>query len=119
MNTIPSPNPLCRKIHTFFYQIHTADLAVPPEMALKRVCHESFREVNGSLLNAKRRSLTELATKFPGWDFSLLSSEEDDQWTEEFESPELCRERGYKGLSWMLSRPESRILLASHGGILR
>eukprot|EP00977_Amphora_coffeiformis_P028156 scaffold34710_cov208-Amphora_coffeaeformis.AAC.2 len=99
--------------------IHTADLAVPFEMASNRICHDYFREVNGSLLNGKRRTRTELSAKFPEWDFSLLTCEEDDQWTEEFETPEACRERGFQGLSWMLSRSESRILLASHGGVLR
>lgn len=99
--------------------IHTADLVLPPKMAPNRVCYESFREINGWLLNAKRRSKKELSCKFSSWDFSLLETEQDNQWTEEMETNEACRQRGFKGLSWLLDRPEERIFLVAHGGILR
>ena len=99
--------------------IETADIVVPANQAVRRVAIESFREINGWLVNAKRRSKTELGEKFPLWDFGELSTEQDALWTEELESQQDCSERGYRGLCWIMNRPEHRILLACHGGILR
>jgi broad specificity phosphatase PhoE len=99
--------------------LHTADLALPPALAANRVAYESFREINGWLLNAKRRSKNEVGKLFPHWNFEQLSTEEDCQWTEVLETSEACRERGYQGFKWILERPESRVFLVSHGGILR
>jgi broad specificity phosphatase PhoE len=99
--------------------LHTADLALPPGLVANRVVYESFREINGWLLNAKRRSRKELGQLFPHWNFGQLSTEEDCQWTKILETNEACRERGYEGLKWVLGRPESRVFLVSHGGILR
>jgi broad specificity phosphatase PhoE len=41
----------------------------------KRICVEEFREINGRLLNAKRRLRVELERDFPHWDFSLIPRE--------------------------------------------
>ena len=41
----------------------------------RRVCVEEFREINGRLLNAKRRPRFELERNFPHWDFSLIPRE--------------------------------------------
>ena len=85
-----------------------------------RVCYEGFREINGWLQNAKRHTKIELETKFPTWDFSLLSSSnDDDQWTPTLETTDSCMERGYNGLLWILKeRPERSIVLVSHGALL-
>jgi len=105
--------------------IQTADLALPPtasEDGPTRIIHEEFREVNGWLLNAKRRSQTELADLFPHWDSrQCLHHHDDILWDpDELEDKALCGERGYKGLEWILStRSERSILLVAHGGILR
>lgn len=105
--------------------LHTADTIFPPSSSSsvdnhKRICVESFREINGWLLNAKRRSKKELQNDFSSWDFSLLSSETDETWTPELESQSSCAERGYQGLLWILNnRPEQNILLVAHGGLLR
>jgi broad specificity phosphatase PhoE len=99
--------------------IATADLAVPLEFAPNRVLHESWREINGKLLNAKRRSVSELSTLFPHWNGALIKTEHDETWTpEELETREACRQRGYEGLHWILKRPENKVLLVCHGGIL-
>jgi broad specificity phosphatase PhoE len=83
------------------------------------VLHESWREINGKLLNAKRRSITELSTLFPHWNGELIETEHDDTWKpDELETREACRQRGYEGLHWILKRPERKILLVCHGGIL-
>lgn len=113
--------------------IDTADLAFPPASSSstpKRICVEKFREVNGSLLNGKRRTKSELMARNPNWNFDSLESEEDDTWTPELEKFEDTAERGYQGLVELLTgettSPETNvanevktILLVCHGGILR
>ena len=99
--------------------IVTADLALPHALAPNRILHESWREINGKLLNAQRRTVSELSTLFPHWDGSLIETEHDIAWKpDELETRESCRERGYNGLYWILTRPESKVLLVCHGGIL-
>jgi broad specificity phosphatase PhoE len=103
--------------------LHTADLAFgadKDDTATNRVCYEGFREINGWLRNAQRRSKSELQKIFPAWDFSHLSTEEDALWTPELETPEACRERGYQGLRWIMKhRVEQSALLVSHGALLK
>jgi broad specificity phosphatase PhoE len=110
--------------------LKTADLIVCPERGIdsfsdediyhpKRICIEELREINGWLLNAKRRTKTELQSSFhQRWDFDLLV-ENDEDWTYEMEKYEDCSERGYQALLWLLRRTEDKILVVSHGGILR
>lgn len=109
--------------------LETADLIHPPPPTAaaattttttpKRVVFEAFREVNGDLLCAKRRSKTELQEKFPAWDFDDLRSEDDDSWTpSHIEKFEDAAKRGYQGLCWLMERDETSILLVSHGGTL-
>mmetsp|Transcript_32229 Transcript_32229/g.78598 ORF Transcript_32229/g.78598 Transcript_32229/m.78598 type:complete len:261 (-) Transcript_32229:22-804(-) len=100
-----------------------------PTRPPRRVCLEYFREINGNLLNGKRRTKTELQHKFPHWDFDLLQSHHDDTWTEEMEPFADAADRGYQGLCWLLQLASSSlsssssslpcILLVSHGGLLR
>jgi broad specificity phosphatase PhoE len=107
--------------------IQTADLVLPPApltssanpaAIIQRHCCELFREVNGDLLNAKRRTRKELEESFPRWNFGQISPT-DNLWTETMEEFEACAERGYQGLCWLMDRPEECICLVSHGGILR
>ena len=110
--------------------LKTADLTICPEQGIdrhdessrrhpKRICYEEWREINGWLLNAKRRTKTELKQLFhPRWDFDSLV-EKDETWTEEMETYDDCGERGYQSLLWLLRRSEDKILVVSHGGILR
>ena len=97
--------------------LQTADTAVP--FVEQRLCVEAFREINGWLLNAKRRPISELKLNFSKWDFGPLVTEEDILWTPELETQADCAERGYQGLCWILDRPEDSIFLVCHGGILR
>jgi broad specificity phosphatase PhoE len=105
--------------------LETADHVHPPTSQIAsqnnhiRVCYEHFREVNGDMLNAKRRPKSELAQSFPHWDFDELSHEEDSLWTPVMEDLGKAAERGYLGFQWLMDRPERHILLVSHGGILR
>lgn len=84
-----------------------------------RICLNDFREINGWLLNAKRRNKAELKALFPSWDLGYIMSESDNDWTEKLESQADCGERGYKGLLWITRRKESNILVVCHGGLLR
>jgi broad specificity phosphatase PhoE len=99
--------------------LQTADFVCPPSALAKRVCCEHFREVNGDMLNAKRRNRSELEKLFSSWDFNQLESEEDSMWTPKMEEYEDVAERGYQGLYWLMRRPEDSIVLVCHGGILR
>jgi broad specificity phosphatase PhoE len=99
--------------------IKTADLAAGPHKFTNRVCVEHFREINGWLLNAKRRTRIDLQERFhESWDFNNLA-EEDENWTETLETEESCAERGYLGLLWLKDRQEEKILTVAHGGLLR
>jgi len=99
--------------------METADRVIPPSPTEHtRVCSELFREVNGDMLNAKRRSRSELIRSFPDWNFDDVE-EEDVLWTPEMEDLDLVAELGYSGLKWLIERPEEKILLVSHGGILK
>ena len=96
------------------------DPATATTPTIKRVCYEPFREINGWLQNGKRRSKYELMETFPSWDFSWLTSNEDDQWTPTLETTDSCMERGYDGLLWLMKeRPERSIILVSHGALLK
>lgn len=97
--------------------LETADLVYP--MQGQRVCCEVFREVNGELLNGKRRTKTELENFFPNWNFEDLEADHDHLWTPKMEDFHDVAERGYQGLCWLLDRPEDAIMLVCHGGILR
>jgi broad specificity phosphatase PhoE len=101
--------------------IDTADLVFPAHTATcSRVCLEPIREINGWLVNAKRMRRSELAAKYPAWEFSQLSTEEDVQWAAHgdiLESHESTQARAYETLQWLWARPEQNIALVGHGGI--
>ena len=91
-------------------------------LVTKRVCYEDFREVNGVLQNAKRRTVSELKTLFQQWDFDSSGMAEcDESWTADtLEDLLTCGERGFASFHWLWhERPERSILLVAHGGILR
>jgi len=136
--------------------IDTADLVFPPysststkigeddeviPLSPRRISIDKFREVNGNLLNGKRRTKSELVARNPGWNFDSLTTEDDESWTSELEEFKDTAERGYSGLVELLTgeahldsefrnecatKPETNnnndvntILLVCHGGILR
>jgi len=137
--------------------IDTADLVFPPHpstptntggdsgdspLSPPRISVEKFREVNGDLLNGKRRAKSELVARNPSWNFDSLVTEEDESWTPELEQFEDTAERGYRGLVELLTgetyleennengssmkserlynkADTNTILLVCHGGILR
>jgi broad specificity phosphatase PhoE len=102
---------------------NNSDDAAPPPIdhpRPNRVCYEGFREINGWLYNAQRKTKAELQNQYPQWDFSLLSTDHDALWSPELETTLACGERGYEGLLWMMQqRVEQSILLVTHGGLLK
>ena len=88
--------------------------------ATNRICIEEFREINGWLLNAKRRPKQDLISTFhPSWNFHQLTAQ-DEAWTTTLESEHTCAERCYQGLLFLLrERVEERILTVAHGGLLK
>lgn len=97
--------------------LQTANLVSPNTP--KRIVHENFREINGKLLNAKRRDRKELEQLYPKWKFDDLKSNHDDSWTSaELESIEKCQQRGLAGFQWLTTLPVQSMLLVCHGGIL-
>ena len=100
--------------------IDTADIIFPPGeggQAATRVSRDEFREISGWLLNAKRRTRSELSGRNPAWDFSGLHSEEDEMWTADLEKEAACAERAYLGLKWLWDRPEQHAAVVAHGGV--
>lgn len=100
--------------------IRTADLvhsSPKNNLSPKRVAIEDFREINGKLLNAKRRPKDELEAIFPQWNFSHIPST-DETWTDDLEAHHECSERGYKGMLWIMQQTETNVLVVAHGGLL-
>jgi broad specificity phosphatase PhoE len=100
----------------FSRALKTADL-VHQRGDTKRVCIEDFREINGKLLNAKRRTRTELEDLYPHWNFDHIPMK-DESWTEELEDKDNCAKRGYNGLLWIAKQPQKKVMVACHGGLL-
>ncbi|GAX11025.1 hypothetical protein FisN_2Lh554 [Fistulifera solaris] len=100
--------------------LDTANLVAPPTTTTaKRVVYENFREINGKLLNAKRRNKSELQKLYPEWSFDNLQSNHDDSWVAtELETVESCQQRGVAGFQWLTTLPVRSLLLVCHGGIL-
>ena len=111
-----------------------------------RLCLEQFREINGALLNGKRRTKSELREQYQapsphngpssgGWNFESLRTETDESWDPDaLEPTQQSAERGYQGLVDLLVRSIHRssstttvrttsslptILLVGHGGMLK
>jgi broad specificity phosphatase PhoE len=107
-------SPLSRAIRTADLVHNSQQCKISP----KRVAIEHFREINGKLLNAKRRPRNELESIFPHWNFSHIPSI-DESWTDELEPYDDCSERGYQGLLWIMQQQEMNVLLVAHGGLLK
>ncbi|GMH70033.1 hypothetical protein TrRE_jg2389 [Triparma retinervis] len=100
--------------------IDTADLVFPHRSPPKRIILEELREINGLLLNGKRREKSALEELYPHWDFSGVSNEEDVDWTaDELESDESVVARGLRALDLIWEREETEIAVIAHGGFFR
>jgi len=120
-------SPLSRAIHTADLALPSANISAASSLVgeaknqnHRRVCVEHFREINGWLLNAQRRNITDLCQRFPAWEMTELEHHDDVLWQPHaLEDTQDCAQRGYEGLCWLTERPERNIALVTHGGILR
>ena len=103
--------------------LHTADIVFPRDHPRRqadcpRVSLDLWREVSGLLINAQRRTRTELRQANTHWNFDCLE-EQDGLWTpDRLEDTSSCAQRGYLALKWAWERPEDCIAIVAHGGIL-
>ena len=103
--------------------LHTADIVFPRDHPRRqadcpRVSLDLWREVSGLLINAQRRTRTELRQANTHWNFDCLE-EQDGLWTpDRLEDTTSCAHRGYLALKWAWERPEDCIAIVAHGGIL-
>jgi broad specificity phosphatase PhoE len=103
--------------------LDTADLCFPAQdtpLSRGRLCLENIREINGWLVNAKRKPRSELCDAYGGWDFADLVDEDDTMWASwgnRLEDDESTRRRAYESMMWLWSRAEQDIALVAHGGI--
>jgi len=87
----------------------------PPRFLVKEECRERW----GKYVCDGRRSITEIASEFPNFDFSEIVHDEDEFYSDERESDEHCCERAVKFLEWLNSRPEKCIAVVTHSSFLR
>jgi len=85
---------------------------------IKFIAFEHARERFGRNPCDKRRPVSELKRMFPMVDFSLITDDEDTQWTEEREKGPHVQERARHLLTWLQARPESCIAVVSHCSFL-
>jgi len=97
--------------------IQTAQLAIPGSPPY--VCDDRIRERNGTHPCDKRRSRTELAADFPAVDFSALTTEHDESWSEVREPWEALIARSEDFAASLLERPETHIAVVTHNDWLQ
>ncbi|KAK2075721.1 hypothetical protein QBZ16_001462 [Prototheca wickerhamii] len=92
-------------------------LFVPPGVSF--VAHELCRERLGPSHCDQRRPVTQAAACFPGVDFSLIESDEDQLWAPgNVEAEAQVVHRGMKFLQWLVTRPETNIAVVTHSAFL-
>merc|ERR1711865_1074167 len=98
--------------------LDTAQLIFGSPAGARKVCIEQFREINGLLLNAKRKPRDELRPLYPEWDFECLTGNDDTLWKPEaLEETGDCAERGYQGLRHVWAQEETEVAIVGHGGM--
>ena len=99
--------------------IDTADLVFPTAPA-PRFMAENLREINGWLLNGKRRTRSELHLRYPRYDQSNVLTDEDVLWRPEgLEEDESVRARVNGALKFIWERPETIVAVVAHGGLFK
>lgn len=83
------------------------------------VAHSLCRERIANFTCDGRRKLSELKEEFPGVDFSLVETEEDDMFFNQKEDDEICQARAIEFLKWICGRPEIHIAVVTHSVFLK
>jgi broad specificity phosphatase PhoE len=95
---------------------HKAGLQVaPPRFLVREECRERW----GHYVCDGRRSIKEIASEFPNFDFSEVLHDEDVFYGDERESDDHCCERAVMFLQWLNQRPEKCIAVVTHSSFLR
>jgi broad specificity phosphatase PhoE len=95
---------------------HAAGIQVPaPRFLVREECRERF----GHYVCDGRRSIEEISSEFPDFDFSEVTSNEDCYYRDDRESDEDCCARAVRFLEWLNSRPEKCIAVVTHSSFLR
>lgn len=104
-------SPMRRAIQTALLGFHTAIAAGVPVIA-QELCHE----IAGKHTCDKRKSVSELTAEFSKVDFSSLADQEDPYWGDGNvrEDLESIANRGADFVKWILRRPETCIVVATH-----
>jgi broad specificity phosphatase PhoE len=95
---------------------HDAGLKVPPPRFIVR---EECRERFGHYVCDGRRSIQEIHSEFPDFDFSEVANDEDMYYGDDRESDDACCARAIQFLEWLNSRPEKCIAVVTHSSFLR
>jgi len=83
------------------------------------LCTELCRERVADFMCDGHRPKSELAAEFPGVDFSLLETEEDELFKTMKENDATCQARGRAFLQWLCGRPEIHIAVVCHSVFLK
>jgi len=86
-----------------------------PRFLVREECRERF----GHYVCDGRRSIHDIRSEFPDFDFSEVATNEDGYYTDERESDEDCCARAVQFLEWLNSRPEKCIAVVTHSSFLR
>jgi len=93
-----------------------AGVKVPaPRVLIKEECRERF----GHYVCDGRRSIADIRSEFPDFDFSEVENNDDLFYSDERESDEDCCARAVAFLEWLNSRPEKCIAVVTHSSFLR
>jgi broad specificity phosphatase PhoE len=96
-------------------EFHAGIKIAPPRFLVREECRERY----GHYVCDGRRTIEEIRSEFPDFDWSEVSSNEDVWYGDERESDEDCCRRAVGFLEWLNSRPESCIAVVTHSSFLR
>jgi len=87
----------------------------PPRIVVREECRERF----GRYVCDGRRTVTELRSEFPVFDFSDVMTDADEWYTDTRETGVRVRERALRLLEMLSSRPERCVAVVTHAEFLR
>uniref|UniRef100_A0A7S3P5N3 Uncharacterized protein n=1 Tax=Amphora coffeiformis TaxID=265554 RepID=A0A7S3P5N3_9STRA len=87
----------------------------PPRIVVREECRERF----GHLVCDGRRTVTELRSEFPAFDFSEMMANADEWYTDTRETGVEIRERSLRLLEMLAARPERCVAVVTHAEFLR
>jgi len=108
-------SPLTRCLQTAVLSLGDPCEAQAPPFLATELCRERVAD----FMCDGHRNKSELAAEFPGIDFSLLDTEEDELFKTMKEDDTKCQARGRAFLQWLCGRPEIHIAVVCHSVFLK